>query len=758
MKKHILFSLAVLLMSVVGCTKPDNGGKDNPQPPTLSQDPITIPSTVDVTPVVPPEGGDAKITFTAASEWTASVISTKADSWVDVNPKSGNPGPAEIVITATPNDTNVERSATIQIICGSQAKAIVLTQTQVDDITVTTEKVELGAEGGSFTIELKTNIDFSYEIEGDWIKYVSTKAYSDKTLTFSAEPNDGVQMREGSVTVKGGGFSETVKVYQSGEESTFIISQKEYEVEAEGGTVEVSVTSNIGYHATSNVDWIHAVETKAVQTKSLWFVVDANTSSESRKGVIIICNDNEVCIPVTVNQAARKATLSISTSSLEFGYEGGENQLTVSSSTDWAAECFEDWCFITPSSESGDCTVKVVVNANPEKKYRSATIIFKTEESSKTLTVLQKPFETVFDVSPRKHTVDASGGTVTVTVTSNIGYKVTSSADWIQEVGTRANQGGTHMFSIDENENLQKRTGAIIFCNDENVSIPVEIEQDGATALISISASILEFSSSSGEKSVEITSNATWTVSQKPQWCTLSPSSATGNTTVRVIVTENGNTVLREGKIVFSAGSTTAELLVQQQPGEPELEISDTEFSFFGSGGAASFSILSNADWVVNTGALWLKASEESGTGNAVVTLTAERNEKVEARSAQVTVRTKDGIIRKSITVSQAEGEPYLELNVYALDFSHQEGRAEVSVSSNASWSVTSSDSWCTVEKNASANSFSVFVKTNDSGKKRAAQIAVKTANGGLEKTVTVSQSTPEDNEGFGDDGEIIWD
>ena len=213
MKRYILISLAAIILSFTSCVKPEEGGKDNPPAP---QEQIIIPSTVDVTPVVPPEGGDTKFTFTAASAWTASVISTKADFWVDVNPKSGDPGTAEITITTTPNETYVERNATIQIKCGTHTKEVVLTQKQQDNITVTTDKVELGAEGGTFTIELKSNIDFSYEIDGDWIKYVSTKAYSDKTLTFSVEPNEGVQKREGSVTVKGREFTETVKIYQEG--------------------------------------------------------------------------------------------------------------------------------------------------------------------------------------------------------------------------------------------------------------------------------------------------------------------------------------------------------------------------------------------------------------------------------------------------------------------------------------------------------------------------------------------------------------
>ena len=624
--------------------------------------------------------------------------------------------------------------------------------------------VSVGYEKKEMTFSFSTNKNWTVELSygsgtASWLT-LNTKngTPGNQTIIATISENLGETSRSAVVTIKAGNASANITISQDAFKSEFSIQQKVIEVEAAGGTIEVSVTSNIGYHATSSVDWIHAMETKATQTKSLWFIADANTSSEPRSGVIVICNDNDVCIPVTVNQAAGKASLSISVSSMEFGYEGGENQVTVTSNADWTSECSADWCYVTPSSESGDCDVKVVVNANTEKKSRSTTVTFKTEESHKTLTISQKPFEAVFEISPKKQAVDADGGTVTVTVTSNIGYHATSSVDWIHELGTKADLGGTHMFRIDKNESLQKRTGAIVFCNDENVCVPVEIEQDGAAALISISPGILEFSSSSGEKTVDITSNTNWTVSQKPQWCTLSPNSATGNATVSVSVTENGNTFTREGKIVFSAGSATAELSVRQQPGEPELEVSDTEFSFSGNGDVASFTITSNAGWVVNTGASWLKASEESGTGNAAVTLTAERNEKLEVRTTQVTVRTKDGTIRRTITVSQAEGEPYLDLNVYTLNFGPQEGQAEVSVSSNVSWGFTSSDSWCTIKRNATANSFSVFVKANDSGKNRSAQITVRTDKGGLEKTVTVSQSTPDDNEGFDNDGEIIWD
>ena len=319
MKKHILIPLVVIFMSVLGCTKPEDGGQDNPQPPAPPQEQITIPSTVDVTPVVPPEGGDAKITFTATAAWTASVISTKADSWVDVNPKKGNAGASEIKITATPNDTYVERNATIQIKCDTETKDIVLTQKQLDNITVTTDKVELGVGGGSFTIGLKTNIDFNYEVEGDWIKYVSTKAYTDKTLTFSAEPNDGVQKREGSVTVKGGGFSETVKVYQSGEEPTLVISQDEYNLEAEGGSIVVEVSSNVAVTMTipENAGWITENQTKSVSTSTFYLDVAANETNEARSAKIMFINEESgLSESITVKQ---KGNIDFINSKMDFG-------------------------------------------------------------------------------------------------------------------------------------------------------------------------------------------------------------------------------------------------------------------------------------------------------------------------------------------------------------------------------------------------------------------------------------------------------
>lgn len=624
--------------------------------------------------------------------------------------------------------------------------------------------VSAGYDRTDIPVSFSTNKNWTAEVSfgasaSGWVTLSNRNGTSgSQTLIASVSENNDSAQRSAVITIKAETASVTVTISQEAFKSEFSITPKVIEAAAEGGTVEVSVTSNIGYHASTSVDWIHEMSTKATETKSLWFIVDANESAEPRSGVIVICNDDEVCIPVTVNQAAGEATITISTNLLEFGYDGGESQITVKSNSEWTAECSADWCYVTPSSETGECTVTVKVSGNTEKEARSATVVFKAGENSKTLTISQKPFEAVFDLSPKSHTVDAAGGTVTVTVTSNIGYSFSFSADWIHEEGIAADNDKAHIFRIDENKSTQSRTGAIIFCNDEQVCVPVEITQAGASASISVSPSNLNFTSQGGTESINITSNADWVVSQTPQWCTVSLASGSGDTTADVSVTENGNTYPREGKIVFTAGEATAEVAVKQQAGEPELEVSDTEFLIPGSGDNVSFVIASNADWTVNTGAFWLSASVSSGSGNGQVTLIAEPNPEIKTRTAEVTVKTADGALRKTVTVTQSEGEAFLELDVYTLQFDHLERCSQVKVTSNDSWSAVSSASWCTVQEIASGGFLEVCVKANDTGKSRTAQITVKTKSGGLEKTITVSQSTPEANEGFGDDGEIKWD
>ena len=111
MKKRFfyLFPLFILLLFVVCSCKDDNNDPILPEPSPE----ITIPSSENLNPVLSQEGGTVSISFTTTADWTASLINTRAESWITVTPSSGSKGKNEITITATTNETYDERNATV---------------------------------------------------------------------------------------------------------------------------------------------------------------------------------------------------------------------------------------------------------------------------------------------------------------------------------------------------------------------------------------------------------------------------------------------------------------------------------------------------------------------------------------------------------------------------------------------------------------------------------------------------------------------
>ena len=99
-----------------------------------------------------------------------------------------------------------------------------------------------------------------------------------------------------------------MKLTQEGADVVFSIDRSEVSVAAEGGEFTVKVTSNIGYKIDSKPEW---VEQKSKSTSgnvdTYIYAAKANTAPSAREGTIVFCNENEVCIPVTVKQAAGKA-------------------------------------------------------------------------------------------------------------------------------------------------------------------------------------------------------------------------------------------------------------------------------------------------------------------------------------------------------------------------------------------------------------------------------------------------------------------
>lgn len=87
----------------------------------------------------------------------------------------------------------------------------------------------------------------------------------------------------------------------------FELSQTNFKVPSKGGDISLHVAANMSYYISSIPDWIEEARntSRLVSEKLYTFHVQENTQKEERQGVIVFCNENEQCIPVTVVQKAK---------------------------------------------------------------------------------------------------------------------------------------------------------------------------------------------------------------------------------------------------------------------------------------------------------------------------------------------------------------------------------------------------------------------------------------------------------------------
>ena len=124
-----------------------------------------------------------------------------------------------VTFTALANNSNQERNTTFIFICGNLSQKLYVTQQIKGALTISTPKIEMEATGGEAVIEIKADIDYSYEIDSkckDWITYKETRAIQTSRLVFNVASNINKEKREGKITIRGKEQSETVTIYQAG--------------------------------------------------------------------------------------------------------------------------------------------------------------------------------------------------------------------------------------------------------------------------------------------------------------------------------------------------------------------------------------------------------------------------------------------------------------------------------------------------------------------------------------------------------------
>ncbi len=356
------------------------------------------------------------------------------------------------------------------------------------------------------------------------------------------------------------------------------IGTSELSFSSAGGEDTVKVTSTEDWELSGNSYWCYASEYYGNGDSEIIFTADPNEDSESNRSATFTFISGDKRTTLTVTQEKKEYSISIEPKELQFGIDGGEQEITVTSSDDWEVKGESDWCDI--SSTSGKNGDKVTFSADPytnTEEARTATYTFICGDKEVKLTIEQEAKVYSISVEPTELSFIAAGEEKSVTVNSSDEWEFSSDEYWITALEQSGDNGATVKIKVEENEDAEIRTGTVTFrCGDKQAD--VKITQEAKEFSISIEPTKIEFGAEGGVQEITVNSSDSWRLSTD-NWIKTSAKTGSNGDIVKIIVDYNASTEVQTGIITFTCGNKTAEFTVTQNPDDsPIIQFKDPLF------------------------------------------------------------------------------------------------------------------------------------------------------------------------------------
>jgi len=366
-------------------------------------------------------------------------------------------------------------------------------------------------------------------------------------------------------------------------------------------------------------------------------------------------------------QKAPELTLT-SSSNIEFSADGSSGSITFTANRDWTARAYDSWVSVSPSSgtaSDGPVTVTVRCNANTTYEDRSTTVTINMGDLSQTVSVKQPANKgivlpkQVFDLQSDTRSID-------VEVQANVQYSVSTSANWIKQVGTKALSSKTLSFSIEENKTYDPREGKITIKPTEgNVQEQVITVRQAQKAAMNVEKTSYEMPYGGGEIEIKVEANVAFTVTPNVDWLHYIQTKALTNSTVCIKVDENTTYSNREGKIEIAQqnGSLKHTITVKQagRIAVTSVELNKTSFQLK-EGDTETLIATVKPDNATDKTVTWstsdasIASVDDSGKVTAVKEGTATITAKAGEKSATCTVTvSKNEIVVTEVTLNKTE-------------------------------------------------------------------------------------------------------
>ncbi|MDX2195054.1 MAG: BACON domain-containing carbohydrate-binding protein [Cytophagales bacterium] len=259
--------------------------------------------------------------------------------------------------------------------------------------------------------------------------------------------------------------------------------------------------------------------------------------------------------------------------------------------------------------------------------------------------------------------------------------------------------------------------------------------------LTALGANLTNVSATGGAFVITINSNVSWNIINPVAWITTSTTSGSNNNAIVTLNILPNTSATGRNTIISVTGSGLLSTINISQLGTVShtLSYNPANQTFASGGGTNGGNIVSNTNWTVTSPVAWVSPTSFTGFGTGSLGFAALANTTVGARFAVVTITT--GLIQAFVNITQSGVSNILTVNTNILNYSLSAATVTVSVTSNISWTATSSQAWLILAGGSGSGNgtFTAATSLNNSASNRVAQITI--SGGAINRIINVTQT-----------------
>lgn len=688
----------------------------------------------------------------AERPWTLS----SAPAWIKVSPTDGV-DITDVTITADgANPTREDRSGQIVLLCEEVVERVIDVAQRGYVLDVSAEAFSL-ANKDTEPRNITVTSSGAWEVRNvpDWIVLSANSGEGHgeaEAITLqAADQNLSLEDRNASIVFAStqNSLSHSVDVSQDAFIFTASIENATLPT-LSTSPYKLSIQSSGPWTAASSESWLDVSQKSGTGDAEITYQAKSgNTDENPRVATITLTSTlNNVTREFWITQKGYVFTVTPQSYSYPtLPAASNYCRVKIECSSDWTISAKPDWITASADRGIGDAEVTLSAANNLLLEQRTGKVSFSSiyNGANKVLNVTVSQDRFIFEVSESSFDVPTIVTTpYVVSVNCSSSWDVQNLPNWIGVKQSVQSGNGSATFTVESNPELSARSA----------TVHVNSRLSGHVHEILFSQAAFEFDSSpvsyaydavDGTKNLlQVVCSGDWSFVGVPGWVTLSPATGSGNTQVRVGVSNNVETTPRNANFVMRSGLNGLERQISIAQKAFVFDNTPENFAYEALNTTSTpVSVVCMGGWTVQNAEPWMNVTPTSGTGNGSITISPAYNTTKSARSGVVrVVSTLNPNLSKNITVSQKA----FEFDETAASYSYEAlspGSTRVQISGMGDWTVQNIPDWVSVSPISGSGDEVITISPKQNLETRMREVTLyvtSSLNESIRKPITLKQ------------------